>query len=116
MQFIKCPQCGCTGIHACMGKPANPMTTKQLVELENAITSIIEAEKKGKETMVLTKKQIGMLATYAGFNVQDISGTEEGTEFEVLNGTINKDTESEEYKGLIVYTKDYPEDGAAPLE
>lgn len=113
--MLKCPKCGCTGIHACMGAPAQPMTTKQLAELERAITSIIEAEKKGKETMILTKKQIGMLATYAGFNIQDISGSEESTEFEVRNGTIQSD-ESKDYNGLIVYTKDYPEDGAAPLE
>lgn len=112
----KCPRCGCTGIHACMGAPAQPMTTQQLAELERAITSIIELEKKGKETMVLTKKQIGMLATYAGFNIQDISGTESSTEFEVRNGTITSDVDSEEYNGLIAYTKDYPEDGAVPLE
>lgn len=112
----KCPKCGCTGIHACMGTPAKPMTAKQLTELENAILHIIKTEEERKNKMTLTKEQIKNLAIFAGFHVQDISGSEPGTEYVIREGTIKGENGAPDYNGLIAYDKEYPEDGAIDLD
>ena len=112
----KCPKCGCTGVHACMGAPGTPMTASQLIELEEAINHIIKTEEERRNTMTLTKEQIKQLAIFAGFYVQDISGSEPGTEYEVRQGTIAGENGESDYNGLIAYDREYPEDGAISLE
>lgn len=104
------------GIHACMGSPGKPMTSKQLAQLENAILHIIKTEEERKNKMTLTKEQIKHLAIFAGFHVQDISGSEPGTEYEVRPGTIAGENGEPDYNGLIAYDKEYPEDGAISLD
>lgn len=118
----KCSKCGCTGIHACMGTPGTPMSKIQLAELEKAIISIRKSENQPKRnedmslSISLTKEQIKQLAIYAGYNVQDISGSDSSTEYVIRQGTINGESGEPEYNGLLAYDKDYPEDGAIPLE
>jgi len=112
----KCPKCGCTGIHACMGAPVAPMTAHQLQKLENVIKHIAQSEKERKNTMTLTKEQIKNLAIFAGFHVQDISGSEASTEYVVRDGTITGENGAPDYNGLIAYDREYPEDGAISLD
>lgn len=51
-KFGKCPQCGCTGIHACMGKPLKKgvdMSQHSMYStLEEAIDHIRKSEAKRK--------------------------------------------------------------------
>lgn len=45
---VECPKCGCTGIHACIGKRLQPPTEKEIASLNAALDKIFPSRAKPK--------------------------------------------------------------------
>lgn len=67
-------------------------------------------------SITLKGEQIYLMAQYAGLRVEAPDEDDKGTEYileEEMEITINKDLKK--YKGMGIYSVEYPEEGALPL-
>jgi hypothetical protein len=66
--------------------------------------------------MNLTTKQLCYIFDLAGIHYEEPDESQMSDEWVVEEGEIKGEGDNEDYKGLICYSQEYPEEGAVALE